>query len=145
MKKIKYFFTKIIYPATFLFTIFTFLMYLIAYSSKETVTGAVLHPAFLAIALLYFIIVSVANKIFKSSLSMGIKIVIHFSSIVIPLIAILAFSGKGTLSVPTITMLSVIFCIIYLIFAVPTLLIASRKKRNENENEKYENQFDKIR
>ncbi len=141
MKKLKFVFKDILYPASFAFTLYVFAVYLLAYMGKNEITGSIVAPKLLIIGYVYFIITALVTKIFRTSLSNAVKLLIHFLGLFVPLVAALAVLGNGILSGTSIAVLLALFGIIYLIIALPILLIKRARNKVSNETEKYDSQF----
>ncbi len=146
MKAIRYFFKEILYPASFTFTIYVFILYFLSWAVKTTnVSATVVQPVLLLAGYIYFVIVSSANKIFRTSLEVYKCVIIHYILLLLPFIGVLAFAGNKTSSSPfsfsTIVIVAIVYSIIYAIIMTPVLLIRKGVRAKKEEEEVYESQF----
>ncbi|MBR5515698.1 MAG: hypothetical protein IKU52_05800 [Clostridia bacterium] len=151
MKIFKYILKEILYPASFLFTIYVFGVYGIAKLVNNLVEGVAVHPTVLICGFIYLLIVCAASKIFKTELAMAYKILISYASFALPVVLILAIAGKirsgadaSPISPSSILVILAVISVIYAIIATPVLIIKGMIKRKKNNEEIYENQFNKI-
>lgn len=151
MKILKYIFKEIIYPASFLFTLYVFAVYLIAHLVNNLIDGVAVHPTVLILGYAYLVVICAASKIFKTQIAMRYKILVSYSSFALPVILILAIANKirqgneaSPMSPSSILIILAVISVIYALFAVPTFIIKGIIKRKKNNEEAYEEQFNKI-
>lgn len=152
MKTAKFILKEILYPASFLFTIYVFAVYMlcILLEGIAKIRYELVDPKVLLIGFAYLVIISAGNKIFKTELSMAKKVLINFSSYVMPFLAflIIASYSRGEDATPispsTIMVLVIIMAVIYAIIATPVLIIRYIINKRKEAKEDYKSQFDKI-
>ncbi|MBE6573089.1 MAG: hypothetical protein E7652_01710 [Ruminococcaceae bacterium] len=152
MKKFfKYFYKEIVLPASFLFTLYVFAMYGIAMLINNLIDVVTVHPLVLLMGFIYSIIIFASAKIFKTGLSMALKIIINYSCYVIPFLAILMIAARirgnndaSPLSPSTIITIIIVTSVIYAIIATPILIVRHILKRRAEKKEVYESQFNEI-
>ena len=128
MKHIKSLLTNVLFPGSFFFTLYSIFIYLVNSSADG---GKDLLKKFLLV-LSYCLIIALANNIFKTELSMLIKIVIHYLAFLLPLIGIVVIIGNNG----AIGGVFMVVTVVYAIIATPILL-----NKKENEEQKYDSQF----
>ena len=133
MKAFKFILKEIIYPGSFIFTLYNIFMQLIAPADDD-------HPEKLKtffLILLCCLAMALVNKIFKADMSLPAKIGIHYAGLVLSIIGIFVIMGNDH------AIAAVFFAvtIVYAVIAIPTLLIYNKIKKNKNEDEKYDTQF----
>lgn len=133
MKQIKFIFSKVLFPASFFFTMYSIFAYLVNSTTDE---GKSLLNSFLLV-LSYCIIIALANNIFKTELSMPLKVALHYSAFLIPLIAIVVITDKNHLLVPVFSLVTIVYALI----ASPVLIIRAIINRKANDEQKYDSQF----
>ncbi len=133
MKQINFIFKNVLFPASFFFTLYSIFIYLVNSSADG---GKDLLKKFLLV-LSYCLIIALANNIFKTELSMLIKIVIHYLAFLLPLIGIVIAIGNNN----AIGGVFMVVTVVYAIIAIPILLIRMILNKKENEEQKYDSQF----
>ena len=133
MKHIKSLLTNVLFPASFFFTLYSIFIYLVNSSADG---GKDLLKKFLLV-LSYCLIIALANNIFKTELSILIKIVIHYLAFLLPLIGIVIAIGNNN----AIGGVFMVVTVVYAIIAIPILLIRMILNKKENEEQKYDSQF----
>lgn len=133
MKHIRSLLTNVLFPASFFFTVYSIFIYLV----NSTADGDKdLLKKFLLV-LTYCLIIALANNIFKTELSMLVKIVIHYLAFLLPLIGIVVIIGNNN----AIGGVFILVTVVYAIIATPILLIRTVLRKKENEDQKYDSQF----
>ncbi len=133
MKLIKSIFKNVLLPASFFFTLYSIFVYLVNSSTDE---GKDLLTKFLLV-LSYCLIIAIGNNIFKTELSMLMKVVIHYLAFLLPLIGIVVIIGNNA----AIGGVFIVITVAYAIIATPVLLIRMVLNKKENEEQKYDSQF----
>lgn len=133
MKQINFIFKNVLFPASFFFTLYSIFIYLVNSSADG---GKDLLKKFLLV-LSYCLIIALANNIFKTELSILIKIVIHYLAFLLPLIGIVIAIGNNN----AIGGVFMVVTVVYAIIAIPILLIRMILNKKENEEQKYDSQF----
>ena len=133
MKQINFIFKNVLFPASFFFTLYSIFIYLVNSSADG---GKDLLKKFLLV-LSYCLIIALANNIFKTELSILIKIVIHYLAFLLPLIGIVIAIGNNN----AIGGVFMVVTVVYAILAIPILLIRMILNKKENEEQKYDSQF----
>lgn len=133
MKQINFILKNVLFPASFFFTLYSIFIYLVNSSADG---GKDLLKKFLLV-LSYCLIIALANNIFKTELSMLIKIVIHYLAFLLPLIGIVIAIGNNN----AIGSVFMVVTVVYAIIAIPILLIRMVLNKKENEEQKYDSQF----
>ena len=133
MKIFKFIFKEVILPASFFFTIFNIIAYLIEFVDSGNSTKVINFTVFL----IYFIIVASVNNIFKTELSMFLKVVIHYLGLLIPLMGLVVIMGKDN----TIPAIFTVLTVAYAIIATPVLIVRNLVHKKDNEESKYDSQF----
>lgn len=133
MKTLKFIFKEIIFPASFFFTMFNIIVYIM--DSSTSGDSSKLKSFMMILA--YCIIVAFANNIFKTESSSLTKVLVHYLSILIPLLAYMGIIGKAS-NIPGIF---IGITVIYVIIAAPILIIRNALSKKENEEQKYDSQF----
>ncbi len=133
MKHIKSLLTNVLFPASFFFTLYSIFIYLVNSSADG---GKDLLKKFLLV-LSYCLIIALANNIFKTELSILIKVVIHYLAFLLPLIGIVVIIGNNG----AIGGVFMVVTVVYAIVATPILLIRTVLNKKENEEQKYDSQF----
>lgn len=148
---LKYFYKEILLPASFLFTLYVFAMYGIAMLINNLINGVAVHPLVLLLGFLYAVVICSSSKIFKTALSMPVKLLINYSSYVLPIFIILFVANKlrgntdaSPLSPPTIVTFIVVTSIVYAVIATPVLLVKRVIRRRAEKKEEYVSQFNEI-
>ncbi|MBQ4561041.1 MAG: hypothetical protein IJA55_01765 [Clostridia bacterium] len=139
MKALKFIFKNIIYPASFFFTIFNIIVYIIDYMNTRNTLGTTATPKLVQFLLIlaYFMIIALSNNIFKTDISTVAKISVHYLSILIPLMAyVITRNMNGA-----IVGVFMIVTILYAVIATPLLIVRKITSNRKNESEKYEKQF----
>lgn len=137
MKVFKFIVNKILFPASFFFTIFNIFAYVIEYADTDNSSKL---KSF-SLVLVYFIIVAFANNIFKTEISTAAKIGIHYAAIILPLVCGIMLMGNDN----AVGGVFMVITIIYAVVATPVLIIHSLIRRKDNDSEKYDSQFNKIK
>lgn len=133
MKHIRSLLTNVLFPASFFFTVYSIFIYLVNSTADG---GKDLLKKFLLV-LTYCLIIALANNIFKTELSMLVKIVIHYLAFLLPLIGIVVIIGNNN----AIGGVFILVTVVYAIIATPILLIRTVLRKKENEDQKYDSQF----
>ncbi len=133
MKHIRSIFKNVLFPASFFFTLYSVFVYLVNSSAEE---GKDLLKKFLLV-LSYCLIIALVNNIFKTELSMLVKIVIHYLGFLLPLIGIVVIIGNNG----AIGGVFIVVTVVYAIIATPILIIRMILNKKENEEQKYDSQF----
>ncbi len=133
MNKFKFFIKEVLFPASFFFTIFNIFVYLFEYIDTQSSTKLI---NFLLI-LLYFIIICLANKIFRTDLSMFTKVLIHYLAFLLPLMGLVVILGNNN----AIAGVFIVVTVVYALIATPVLIIRSILRKKDNETTKYDSQF----
>lgn len=133
MKHIKFLFKNVLFPASFLFTIFNIFAYIVEFTDSGEKTKLVNFSLILG----YFVIIALANNIFKTEFSMPVKVVIHYLSFLLPLMGLVVILGNNG----AIAGVFVVITVVYAIIATPVLLIRAVLNKKENEEQKYDSQF----
>ena len=149
MEKIKSFFKKYVFPASFMFTLFTLLV--LSLSTGNSAENGEANSATLRILLIafaYFIYVMITSGVYKTGLSPFFRALIHYLLTGIPLALFLVYisnrqaSNEGSFSSSTIVILMVVYTVIYAATAAVVLAVS---KKNQKKNEgNYKSQFGKI-
>ena len=149
MEKIKNFFKKYVFPASFIFTVFTFVM--LAVSSGANSQNGDVNSTTLKISLIafvYFVYVMLCAKIYKTSIQPFFRALIHYLLTGLPLVLLLVYisgkqaSNESALSPSTIVILMVIFTLIYAVIAAIAALVS--KKKSAEDGKDYKKQFGKM-
>ena len=145
MEKIKNFFKKYVFPASFIFTLFTFVM--LIFSSDENSAALKISAA----AFVYFVYVMLCSNILKTSIQTFFRILLHYCATALPLILFLIYlskkqsSGESSFSSSTIVVLMVVFTIVYAIAVLITSMASKKKEEKESDNsDDYKRQFGKM-
>lgn len=133
MKIFKFILGRVIFPASFFFTLFNIFAYIVEYADTQDTTKL---KSF-SLVLVYFIIVALANNIFKTEMSMAAKIGIHYAACILPLVFGIMLMGNDNAVGPVFLAVTVVYAVI----AIPVLVIRSITHRKENEDQKYNSQF----
>lgn len=148
---LKVFYKEVMLPASFLFTLYVFIVYGIAMLINNLINGVAVHPIVLALGYAYALIICSSSKIFRSYLSMPLKVLISYSSYVLPIFLILFVANKkrgevdaSPLSPPTIITIIVVTSVLYALIAIPIFLIKRRRRRKAEAKEEYQSQFNEI-
>lgn len=151
MKILKFIFKEIVYPASFLFTLYVFGVYLIATLVNNLVDGVAVHPLVLLSGYAYLLVICAAAKIFKTEIKMIYKLIVSYLSFSLPIIIILSIASKvrsggdvSPMSPSTIIILLAVISVIYAVFATPVLVVRAFLNRKKNSEEKYVSQFNKV-
>ncbi len=135
MNKIKFVFKEIIFPGSFIFTVYNILAQIMNHTTNDDADPAVFKAFFLILACCMAI--ALVNKIFKTEMSMTAKVAIHYAGILISIIGLFVIMGNGN-NIPPIF---IAVTVIYAIIAAPVLIIRAALKKKENEDTKYDKQF----
>ena len=133
MKQIKFIFRNVLFPASFFFTLFNIFAYLVEFAD----TGSSVKIVNFSLILLYFVVVALANNVFKAEMSMLAKVTIHYLAILLPLFGLVAIIGNSN----AIGGIFIVITIVYALFATPILLVRHALHRKDNEEQKYDSQF----
>lgn len=135
MKYLKFFISKVLFPASFFYMIFNVFAYLVEFADTD-------DPAKLQsflLVLVYFIIVAFANNIFKTEIALIWKVLIHYCAIMIPLICALMFMGNDN----AVGGAFLVITVAYIVIAAPVIGISAVIKKKDNEDDKYSSMFEK--
>lgn len=133
MKSFKFIFKEIIYPGSFIFTLYNIFMQIIDPKNEEN--PGKLKTFFLV--LFCCLAIALINKIFKTEMSLPAKIGIHYVGVVLSIIGIIVIMGSDHM----ISSVFFIVSIVYAVVAIPVIIIYKKIMNKKNEEEKYDSQF----
>lgn len=133
MKVIKFIFKEIIYPGSFIFTLYNIFAHIIDPLNEDNPER--LKTFFLI--LLCCLAIAFVNKIFKTEMSLPAKIGIHYAGVILSVIGIFVIMGSNNAIAPIFFATTVIYAII----AIPVLIINKKLNDKKNEEDKYDKQF----
>lgn len=139
MEGFKKFLYNIIYPASLIYTVVTAVFYFV--SSRLSSDSATKNSATLMLGVLvYAVILAYMLGIFRTKLPYIARALIHYAMVLVSLLILFAMAGSA-FSASSVVYILIIFTVLYLIVAVPTLLVLYRRKAKENEAKEYKSSF----
>lgn len=141
MEKFKKILKYVIYPASLIYTVLSAVFY-IASRFLSTDEATVSYATLMLLLLLYAVVLALFTLVFTTKKSPIVKTVIHFCLTLGSLLFIL-FVLTNAFSTSSILIIIGVFTAVYLIVAVPTLIVIYKRKEKENESKEYKGMFTK--
>ncbi len=139
MESFKKFLNNVIYPASLIYTVITAIFYIV--SNRLSSDSATKNSAALMLAVLvYAVILALMLGIFRTKLPYITRTLIHYAMILGSLLVLFGMAGSA-FSPDSVVYILIFFTILYLIVAIPTLVVLYRKKSKENETKEYKSSF----
>ena len=139
MEGFKKFLNNVVYPASLIYTLISALYY-IASITMSTDSGTQSYGILMLILLVYAVILALMLGIFRTNLPYIARTLIHYAMIIGSLLIIFAMTGSA-FSPDSVLLVLGSVTVVYLIIAVPTLIILYKKKAKENEDKDYKSAF----
>ena len=137
MEGFKKFLNNIVYPASLIYTVISTLFFII---SKYTLGGDTTTATLMIVVLVYAVIHAYFLGIFRTKLPYIARTLIHYAMVLCSLLILFGMAGSA-FSPSSVTLILAFFTVIYLVIAVPTLIVLYKKKARENETKEYKSSF----
>ena len=139
MKFLKTLWSKIIAPASFVFSLFVVFVFLIQNANDQDNKSIVLF----GVLYLFLMVIFASALIYKTKLPTALKILINYAVSVgsILLYFVIFAKNGGNIQDNRLFVIFVVSSIIFFLIAIPVLLIKSKKNKKKNEEDIYKSQF----
>lgn len=139
MNKFKKFLYCFLYPTSLIFTVLSVVFYIASNRLSED-DATKQYALLMLLVFVYAMILAAFTLVFRTKKNAVVKTIIHYALILASLLLILfvltdAFSTSSSLIIIG------VFTAIYWIVAIPSLIIYTKKKAKENENQDYKGMF----
>lgn len=134
----KYFFNKIILPASLFFTILTVIFTAVMSSEGTEFSAYGMTLGAVGLLLLFSLLLSCANRLFViKNLSVVLKFLLHFVAVLLTILTVFIWIGGKTLS----TNFYIFLAVLYVIALMITLIVGAVKNKKTNDKKDYKRQF----